>query len=143
VARERSSWKCIASCSLRYSVVVSEATELAVCSGNAPRREPERTAFGVLADCPRLARMDNDSAERLDLLQRLWKVLDPEIRQRERISGTTPSHMYPNCRTFRPRMPACTLAFAAGLERHAEQLAPEAPCAVGVVGGELHERDRR
>ena len=104
--------------------------------------EAERTPLGVLADRPRLPGMDDAAAERLDPLERLREIVDGEVGQGERVSGAAPPFVDADRRDGRTRLPAGSLPLASRLQRNAQQAAPEASRALGVVGRELDQRQR-
>src|SRR5215216_3862018 len=106
-------------------------------------REPERVSLGVFADRPRLARVYDAPAERLDPLQRLGDIAHREVRQREGIAGSASASMDADRWLARVRLPACSLSGLAILQFNAEEVHPEGTGALWIVCGKLNERERR
>jgi len=102
-------------------------------------RESEGSSLGVLADRPRLSRVDHAPTECLDPFQRLGDVAHREVRQGEGIAGAAPAGMDADRWSSRVRLPALSLSPLAGLQLEAEELHPEASGALGIVGGKFDE----
>ena len=102
-------------------------------------RQPERASLGVLANRPRLSRVDHAPAQRLDLLQGLGDVAHGEVGQGDRIAGAAPAGMNADRGGSGVRLPALSLSILASLQLNAEELRPEASGARGIVGGKLDE----
>ena len=101
--------------------------------------QAERASLGVPTDRPRLPRVDYAPAERLDPLQRLGDIAHREVGQGERIAGAASARMDADRGGSRVRLPALSLSISASLQLNAEELDPEAPGALGIVGGKLDE----
>ena len=110
-------------------------------------RESERAAFGVPADRPVLARV-NDAPSKLDeTLERVREIGDAEVGQREPIARATATLVQPERRLRPPGLEALPFALIPLLERDVEQRLPEVSGAGEVVSGELdqiewHARNR-
>ena len=101
--------------------------------------QPERASLRVPTDCPRLPRVDDAPAERLDALQRLGDIAHREVGQGKRIAGAASAGMDADRGGSRVRLPALSLSISASLQLNAEKLDPEAPGALGIVCGKLDE----
>src|SRR3954469_20750571 len=106
-------------------------------------RESERGALRVLADSPLLARVDHGSTERLHALECARQIVDREVGKREAVAWAGAPLVYAERRFACVRLPALPFVLGSVLERDTQQLAPEAQRALGVVGGELDQRQRR
>src|SRR5262245_53204960 len=84
--------------------------------------------------------MDDRAAELDDLLERPRQVVDREVRQRGAVAGAGPALVQAEPRRLRGvRLQARSLPGAALGERDPEQLLPEAPRALEVVGRKLDQ----
>lgn len=101
--------------------------------------QAEWAALGVFADRPLCSGMDDAAAECPDLPERGIEIADREIRERERISGPAPPAVHADDRILSPRLPAVPIGLATRLQVCAEELRPEAPSAIRVVGRELDQ----
>ena len=103
------------------------------------KRQPERTALGVLADRPRVSWVHDAPAERFYAWQRCGQVGDLEVRQGEGVSGATPPSMDPHRGRSSVRLPAVSLSSSPSLEGGTEQLTPEASSSLRIIGGEFDQ----
>ena len=89
----------------------------------------------------RVARMDHGPAEGPDPIDRAGEVVDLEIRQREGVPGAAASGVNADREGIGWRLPALAFALDASFEREAEQLRPESAGPLGVIRGELEQRE--
>jgi hypothetical protein len=87
--------------------------------------------------------MDDGSAERFDVGERLLEIVHSEVGQRERVPWTASARMNAKLRWLRACLPSVALSLSPGLECQTEQFRPEAAGAHGVVGRELDEGKQR
>ena len=84
--------------------------------------------------------MHDRAAESGDAFERGGHVGDLEVGQGERVAGTAPALVHADRDgAVALGLPARALLLAARLELAAEHPRPEAPCALGIVGGELDQ----
>jgi hypothetical protein len=86
--------------------------------------------------------VDDTPSERLDPFQRPSDVGHREVGQRKGIARATSASMDTHCWGSRVRLPALPLGTFASLQLDAEELRPEAPGALGIIGGELDQGKR-
>ena len=84
--------------------------------------------------------MHDAPAERFDSLQRLSDIGHREVGQREGIAWAGSALVHADGRGCRVRLPALALGTLAILQLNAEELRPESSGALGVISGELDER---
>jgi hypothetical protein len=82
------------------------------------------------------------AAERPHAVGGGFDVSHDEVGQRERVAGAASALVHAHRGRAVVRLPARALAGPPRLDRHAEEVGPEAPGAVGVVGGELDQGQR-
>jgi hypothetical protein len=105
--------------------------------------KPERASLGVSTDAPPLSGVDDLTAEIADPLKRRIHVRNRKVRERHLIARACPSWVEAKGRASAVGLPAFTFTFEAALELYVQDPIPEPPGPSGVIGGELHESDRR
>jgi hypothetical protein len=86
--------------------------------------------------------MDNAPAQCLDLAERRGHVSDREVGQRDRVAGTGAALVDADGGIPGVCLPAAALGLAALAQLDAEQIRPEPPRAVWIIGGELDQGER-
>src|SRR5918992_1382049 len=113
-------------------------------NGSVPRqREPERRALRVTTHRPGLPGVDHAAAQPTDPLQRERHVGHREIRQRCRVSRPGAARVDPDRGPLTAGLTPGALPLEALLEAVVEQPFPEAARPLGVIGGELDQRQPR
>ncbi len=87
--------------------------------------------------------MHDGPSERLNALERTGEILDGEVGQRERVTRSASAQVHAERGLAHVRLPALTFGvLAARGQLDVEQAGPEAPRALGVIGGKLDQRQR-
>ena len=86
--------------------------------------------------------MDNAPAQSLDLAERRVHVGDGEVGQRDRVARTRATLVDADGGIPGVCLPAAAFGLAALGQLDAEQIRPEPPRAVWIIGGELDEGER-
>jgi hypothetical protein len=87
--------------------------------------------------------VDDLTAKLADPFQRHIHVRNRKVWERQPIAGPCPSGVQAKGRTSAVGLPAFTFIIEAVLELHVQDPVPEPSSSSRVVGGELHESDRR
>ena len=106
------------------------------------RRESEGTTLAVAAHRPALAGMHDAATELVDPRERCFEVCYLEVGERHGVAGTTAAAVDAECRSGGLALPATALIWGPWRELKAEDTAPKAQGAIGVVGGKLDQRER-
>jgi hypothetical protein len=83
--------------------------------------------------------VDDGATERRHPLERRGHVVDGEVRKREGVAGASSPLVDSHRRGAAAGLPPLPLAGPARVELGSEQLAPEPPCPLDVVGGKLDQ----
>jgi hypothetical protein len=86
--------------------------------------------------------MDHAPTERRDPLKRRGDIDHREVRQRKGITWPASARVHSDRRCPRACLPALSLRTFASLQLNAEELRPEASCALGIISRELDEGQR-
>jgi hypothetical protein len=86
--------------------------------------------------------MDHRAAELADALQRRLQVADGEVGERSGVARARPTLVEPKAKAIVLDLPSRTGFGGSRSKLGAQHPAPEAASAIGVVGGELDQRDR-
>jgi len=86
--------------------------------------------------------MHDAATELADPRERCFEVCHLEVRERHGVAGTTATGMNAKCRPGGWALPATALVRGPWREIEAEDAAPKAQSAIGVVSGKLDQRER-
>src|SRR5712692_7443160 len=105
--------------------------------------ESEGASLAVAADAPPLPRVDDLSSELADPIQRRFHVRDGKVRERHPVPRARSPRVQAQRGTVSARLPPVPLAVGTALQLHPQEPGPKAARPGRLVGGELHESDRR
>jgi hypothetical protein len=106
------------------------------------RRESEWAALAVAAHGPALAGMHDAATELANAREGCGEVRHLEVGERHGVAGTTAAGVHAERRPGGWALPAAPLIWGPRREIDAEDAAPKAQGAIGVVGGELDQPER-
>src|SRR5438128_12519002 len=104
--------------------------------------EREGGAFGVAADHPALARVDDLAAERTHPFGGGSEVGDGEVGKREAVARPAATLVQPDHDALVLGLPAAPILWPTALQRRLEQPLPEPAGAFSLVGGKLDQEPR-